>query len=69
MTNSKVNRELVKEMKMQAMGKLLGRPTKESQTGEYQVQLANTVGWRNKIGVTFGIGKRVYRINNIGSEH
>lgn len=61
----KENRMLLKEMEIQAMGKPLGRPPKESKTEEYQSQMAETVGGRNEIEATFGTGKRIYRANNI----
>lgn len=62
---NKTNRKLMKEMEIQAMGKPLGRPSKESRTKEYQAQLVNAVGQRNEIEATFGTGKRIYRANNI----
>ncbi len=62
---NKTNRKLMKEMEIQAMGKPLGRPSKESRTEEYQAQLVNAVGQRNEIEATFGTGKRIYRANNI----
>lgn len=62
---NKANRKLMKEMEIQAMGKPLGRPPKEAQTGEFQSTLAKAVGERNEIEATFGTGKRIYRANNI----
>lgn len=55
----------MKEMEIQAMGKTLGRPPKESKTQEYQSKMAEAVGERNEIEATFGTGKRIYRANNI----
>lgn len=61
----KENRRLMKELEIQAMGKPLGRPPKESKTQEYQSKMAEAVGERNEIEATFGTGKRIYRANNI----
>lgn len=61
----KENRRLMKELEIQAMGKPLGRPQKESKTQEYQSKMAVAVGKRNEIEATFGTGKRIYRANNI----
>lgn len=61
----KENRKLMKEMEIQAMGKPLGRPPKESKNQEYQSKMAEAVGERNEIEATFGTGKRIYRANNI----
>jgi hypothetical protein len=61
----KENRKLMKELEIQAMGKPLGRPPKESKTEEYQTKMAEAVGERNEIEATFGTGKRIYRANNI----
>jgi hypothetical protein len=62
---NKCNRKTMKELEIQAMGKPLGRPPKESKTGEYQSKMAEAVGERNEIEATFGTGKRIYRANNI----
>lgn len=62
---NRANRNLMKEMEIQAMGKPLGRPSKESQKEENQLKAAQSVGERNEIEATFGTGKRVYRANNI----
>lgn len=61
----KENRKLMKEMEIEAMGKPLGRPPKESKTAEYQEKLTGAAGERNEIEATFGTGKRIYRANNI----
>ncbi|MEG0796945.1 MAG: transposase [Odoribacter sp.] len=61
---NKTNRKLMKELEIQAMGKLLGRPSKEAQTEEYQAEMV-AVGERNEIEATFVTGKRIYRANNI----
>lgn len=61
----KENRRLMKEPEIQAMGKPLGRPPKESKSQEYQSKMAEAVGKRNEIEATFGTGKRIYRANNI----
>ena len=61
----KENRRLMKELEIQAMGKPLGRPPKESKTEQYQSKMAEAVGERNEIEATFGTGKRIYRANNI----
>ena len=61
----KENRRLMKEPEIQAMGKPLGRPPKESKIQEYQSKMAEAVGKRNEIEATFGTGKRIYRANNI----
>jgi hypothetical protein len=61
----KENRRLMKELEIQAMGKPLGRPPKESKREEYQSKMAEAVGERNEIEATFGTGKRIYRANNI----
>jgi hypothetical protein len=61
----KENRRLMKELEIQAMGKPLGRPPKESKTEAYQSKMAEAVGERNEIEATFGTGKRIYRANNI----
>jgi hypothetical protein len=61
----KANRRLMKELEIQAMGKPLGRPPKESKTEEYQSKMGEAVGERNEIEATFGTGKRIYRANNI----
>ena len=55
----------MKEPEIQAMGKPLGRPPKESKSQEYQSKMAEAVGKRNEIEATFGTGKRIYRANNI----
>lgn len=61
----KENRRIMKELEIQAMGKPLGRPPKESKTQEYQSGMTKAVGERNEIEATFGTGKRIYRANNI----
>lgn len=61
----KENRRLMKGLEIQAMGKPLGRPTKESKTHEYQSKMAEAAGERNETEATFGTGKRIYRANNI----
>ncbi|HCC52011.1 MAG TPA: DDE transposase, partial [Porphyromonadaceae bacterium] len=50
----KENRRLMKELEIQAMGKPLGRPPKESKIQEYQSKMAEAVGERNEIEATFG---------------
>lgn len=57
--------EETKELEIQAMGKPLGRPPKESKTDEYQSKMVEAAGERNEIEATFGTGKRIYRANNI----
>jgi hypothetical protein len=61
----KENRKLMKEMEIEAMGKPLGRPPKETKTQEYQSKMAEAVGERNEIEATLGTGKRIYRANDI----
>lgn len=45
----KENRRLMKELEIQAMGKPLGRPPKESKTQEYQSKMTEAMGERNEI--------------------
>ena len=61
---NRVNRGLMKGLGIEAMGKPLGRPPKQS-SPEQERRMANSVGERNEVEATFGTGKRIYRANNI----
>lgn len=61
---NRVNRNIMKELDIEVMGKPLGRPPK-NQAPEHQIKMAKSVSQRNEIEATFGTGKRVYRANNI----
>lgn len=52
----------MKGLEIKAMGKPLGRPSKE---GISKAELQKAVGERNEVEGTFGTGKRIYRANNI----
>ncbi len=56
------NRRFMKRLEIKAMGKPLGRPSKE---GISKAELQKAVGERNEVEGTFGTGKRIYRANNI----
>lgn len=58
------NRDTMKGLGIEAMGKPLGRPPKEIDP-ELKAKMANAAGVRNEVEGTFGTGKRVYRANNI----
>ena len=61
---NRVNRGLMKDLGIEAMGKPLGRPPKQSNPEEER-RMSNSVGERNEVEATFGTGKRIYRANNI----
>ncbi len=61
---NRANRNIMKELDIEVMGKPLGRPPK-NQDPEHQIKMAKSVSQRNEIEATFGTGKRVYRANNI----
>lgn len=61
---NRANRQLMKDLGIEAMGKPLGRPPKQVNPA-HEIKMAKSVGERNEIEATFGTGKRVYRANNI----
>lgn len=46
---NRLNRRILKFLKIEIAGKPLGRPSKEQQTEEYQKKMAKNVGERNKV--------------------
>ena len=58
------NRQLMKDLEIEAMGKPLGRPPKD-QDKEHEIRMAKSVSQRNAVEATFGTAKRIYRANNI----
>lgn len=58
------NRNLMKDLGIEAMGKPLGRPPKNT-NAEHESEMAKSVGDRNEVEATFGTAKRIYRANNI----
>jgi hypothetical protein len=58
------NRQLMKDLGIQAMGKPLGRPPKKTDK-EHEDRMTKSVSQRNAVEATFGTAKRVYRANNI----
>lgn len=59
------NRALLKKYHIQAAGKPLGRPPKESPSKDRKSQEIKDMGERNEVEATFGTGKRIYGANNI----
>lgn len=58
------NRNLMKNLEIEAMGKPLERPLKNPDM-EYEKRMTKAAGERNEVEATFGTGKRIYRANNI----
>lgn len=58
------NRQLMKDLGIEAMGKPLGRPP-GNQDKEHEIRQAKSVSQRNAVEATFGTAKRIYRANNI----
>ena len=59
------NRKILKNNHIQAVGKPLGRPSKEMQTEEYKQKSIRDKGIRNGVEATFGTGKRIYGADDI----
>lgn len=59
------NRKLLKEYEKNTYSKPLGRPPKKERPPEYYRKMAKAIGDRNKVECSFGIGKRIYRADNI----
>lgn len=59
------NRNLMKELGIEAVGSALGRPSKESKTPAYKAAMRKAASERNEVEGCFGIAKRRYDMNNI----
>ena len=62
---SRANREYLKKLKIEVVGPVLGRPTKESQTKKAKAAMRKAAGERNEVEGCFGVAKRRYAMNNI----
>jgi hypothetical protein len=56
---------VIDDYEIKSYCKPLGRPPKEGQSEENIRNMAKASGDRNEIESTFGVGKRIYRANNI----
>jgi hypothetical protein len=62
---NKENRKVIDDYEIKSYCKPLGRPPKEGQSEDNIRNMAKASGDRNEIESTFGVGKRIYRANNI----
>jgi len=62
---NKANRKILEDLEIQSYCKPLGRPPKTPPSEEMKLRMAKAVGERNEIECSFGIGKRIYRANDI----
>lgn len=58
------NRQHMKDLEIEVMGKPLGRPPKD-QSADYKYKMKESVSLRNEVEATFGTAKRIYRADNI----
>jgi len=55
----------LKSLKIEIIGKALGRPSADSKKPEVRKAMAKAMGERNEVEACFGTAKRRYRMNNI----